>query len=452
MRQPTPKLHRAARIAAIRLGALGAGALCAAAASGQGLDAYVAKATPCFNWKRCEQKPVETWGTLTHLEMVSQRWRGQFWSHHLLVLRPNRPRNPDIALLFITGGSYGAPKEKDLGFFKLWAQQAGAMVAVLNKVPNQPLYDGRREDALIAYTFKQFIKTGEPDWPLLLPMTKSAVRAMDALQQFAKQEWNQNVRRFVVSGASKRGWTTWLTAAVDRRVAAIAPMVIDMLNMKAQLQWAEKVWGTQSEQIHDYTEMGLDKKIDHPGVVQIRQWVDPYSYRARYTMPKLILLGTNDPYWVVDALRNYWNGLPEPKLVCQTPNAGHGLGDGRKAAAAIAAFFEMVADRKPIPSMQWKIQRRSDAARMTVRVRPDAKAFRVWTAESTEDRDFRDEKWTSAPLRRGPTAEAKALVKAPSAGWRAFLVEAQMRSPRGLPYTLSTEACVVPDTLPEQNR
>jgi len=67
MRQPTPKLHRAARIAAIRLGALGAGALCAAAASGQGLDAYVAKATPCFNWKRCEQKPVETWGTLTHL-------------------------------------------------------------------------------------------------------------------------------------------------------------------------------------------------------------------------------------------------------------------------------------------------------------------------------------------------------------------------------------------------
>jgi len=39
------------------------------------------------------------------------------------------------------------------------------VAAVLMNVPNQPLYEDRREDALIAYTFNQYIKTGDEIWP-----------------------------------------------------------------------------------------------------------------------------------------------------------------------------------------------------------------------------------------------------------------------------------------------
>lgn len=35
----------------------------------------------------------------------------------------------------------------------------------------------------------------------------------------------------MVAGASKRGWTTWTTAAVDKRVFAAIPIVMDLLNL-----------------------------------------------------------------------------------------------------------------------------------------------------------------------------------------------------------------------------
>ena len=51
-------------------------------------------------------------------------------------------------------------------------------------------------------------------------MVKSAVRAMDAVEQCVEREWSHKVETFTVTGASKRGWTTWLTGAVDPRVTA----------------------------------------------------------------------------------------------------------------------------------------------------------------------------------------------------------------------------------------
>jgi PhoPQ-activated pathogenicity-related protein len=161
------------------------------------------------------------------------------------------------------------------------ARKMGAPVAILYGIPNQPLLGGKFEDALIAETFVRYLDTKDATWPLLFPMTKSLVRAMDALQAFAKQEWNVEVRWFVVSGASKRGWTTWLTGASDPRVKAIAPMVIDTLNMVEQMENQLRSFGKYSDMIRDYTLRGLVPIPKTEEAVKLWRMIDPYFYKDR---------------------------------------------------------------------------------------------------------------------------------------------------------------------------
>ena len=248
---------------------------------GNPLEIYIDKTEPDYRWQPAKvlNKP---WGTIGHYVMISQNWRGHTWTHHLIIVRPRLIRNPDIAFLEIAGDGDG---ENHINSLKTQAEQSGAVAAVLMNVPNQPLYEDRREDALIAYTFNQYLTTGDETWPLLFPMVKSAVKAMDTIQDIVKLEHKQIINRFVVSGASKRGWTTWLAAAVDKRIAAIAPMVIDTLNMKVQLQWSEQIYGKQSTKLKDYTELDLHRKLDNEAMQKLRSWIDPYAYILCFTMP-----------------------------------------------------------------------------------------------------------------------------------------------------------------------
>jgi PhoPQ-activated pathogenicity-related protein len=181
-------------------------------------------------------------------------------------------------------------------------------------------------------------------------------------------------------------------------------------------------------------------------MVELRGFVDPYSYRNRYKMPKLLLLGTNDRYWTVDALRHYWDDLPEPKLVFQTPNADHDLGGGIQAIEALAAFVQMIADKEELPKMQWKLSA-GEKPELQMEVNRNAKAARLWTADST-DRDFRDDRWSSKNLEVKPgSAKADASIEKPAAGYRAFMGEIILTNRLGHEYKLSTQVQVVPDNV-----
>jgi len=407
------------------------------------LENYINRAEPDYRWQPIKVSN-EPWGTISHYELVSQNWRGHSWTHRLVIVRPGSIRNPDIAFLRIAGDGNG---ENQIDSLKTLAERSGAVTAVLMNVPNQPFYEDRREDGLIAYTFKQYLKTGDETWPLLFPMVKSAVKAMDAIQDIVKLEHKQQIKRFVVSGASKRGWATWLAAAVDKRISAIVPLVIGTLNIKAQLRWSEYIYGKQTTKLKVYTELNLHSKVDSEAMQKLRSWIDPYAYIQCFTMPKLLLMGTNDPYWTVDSLRHYWDDLPEPKLIYQTPNAGHDLNGGDQALQTLAAFFELIADQKPLPKIVWKFNTVANThINAQVLSNKHANTISLWTAHS-DDRDFRDNQWTAQILNitRG-SCHAQALIPLPKSGYQAYLMEVELKTDTGHPFKLSTRVQVSPDT------
>jgi PhoPQ-activated pathogenicity-related protein len=240
----------------------------------------------------------------------------------------------------------------------------------------------------------------------------------------------------VVTGGSKRGWTTWLTGAVDQRVIAIAPMVIVTLNMGLQGPNQLDVWGKYSEQIDDYVKRGLMERAKTAEGTALWKMVDPYSFRDRLTMPKLLINGTNDRYWTLNALDLYWNGLEGPKYVVEVPNAGHGLEQNRDwALNGLGAFFRHQVTGTPMPALSWSFESTSSGAgSLTIHAEPAPLSARLWTATAA-DRDFRDSKWTASPLEPGTTIAAP--LAAPVSGHGAAFADLEYQI-EGIPYHLTT--------------
>jgi PhoPQ-activated pathogenicity-related protein len=401
-----------------------------------GLDEYVKKPDSAFSWTQTGNQTTPA-GTITFINLTSQVWQGIIWKHDFRIYDPRELVYPDAVLLFITGGSHDSKvRDEDHRRFFALAQLCGARVAVLPQVPNQPLLGDKTEDKLIAETFVRYLQSKDENWPLLFPMVKSAVRAMDALQAWAKENRQPAVTRFVVTGGSKRGWTTWLTGAVDARVVAIAPMVIVMLNLDQQGPNQLKVWGKYSEQIDDYVERGLMESNQTPEGAKLWKMVDPFTYRDRLTMPKMLINGTNDRYWPLNALDFYWNELRGPKYLVEVPNAGHGLEANRDwALGGIGAFFRHVISGRPLPQVSWELTHASEGnPTLTMHAAPAPLAARIWTARS-DNRDFRESRWESEPLKPGETITGR--VSAVPKGHLAVFGEVEYKIDE-IPYHLTT--------------
>src|SRR5690606_36944625 len=102
---------------------------------------------------------------------------------------------------------------------------------------------------------------------------------------------------FVVAGASKRGWTTWMTAAADERVKAIIPIVIDVLNVEPSMQHHAQVYGFWAQAIGDYYRHGIMQRWGDPKVREIYEIVDPYFHREKLTMPKFMVNAAGDQFF-----------------------------------------------------------------------------------------------------------------------------------------------------------
>jgi len=430
----------------------------AAADLATALDAYVKKPDPSYAWKVENTFPGNPSQTYV-INLTSQTWRSPsevdkpVWQHWLTVVKPNTLKTDKLFLL-VSGGANDRPApDKPNQIIAQIAQATGSMVAELKMIPNQPIVfhgDGvpRKEDDLIAYCWDQFLDTGDPTWLPRLPMVKSVVKAMDCLQEWSKQE-GAPVGKFVVAGGSKRGWTTWMAGVADPRVEAIVPIVIDVLNVDESIRHHGAAYGFWAKALGNYVQHGIVQRPDHPRMQDLHRVEDPFSYRERLGLPKYIVNGSGDQFFLPDSSRFYYDELPGEKNIRYVPNADHGVDNSFDAVTSIVAFYQMVIAGTPRPNPEWTFGE-GGSIRVTSAVKPQS--VTLWQAHNPEGRDFRvdtiGKTWTSTPLEAGADGAWVGKPKPPASGWTAAFIELAYDSGGLFPFKVSTEVNVTPDTLP----
>lgn len=457
------------------------------------LHNYVRKADPYSGYNYIRK--YDTVGAMIHvLKMTSQAWRGpadvadgRIWRHYVTIIEPDiMPYH--TALLFIDGGSSNSaePTEDNTDEFLVqFAMAAGTPVVRVQNVPGQPITftdevgirEDRTEDEIIAYSYDKYMASfnaGTPDneWPLLFPMTKAAVLAMDYAQEAlplfsGKLPADARIDDFVVAGASKRGWTTWLTGAVDDRVRGIIPVVIDVLNMDEQMQHHFQSYGYWAPAIYPYAQEQVFDRFDTAGGAALLKLVDPFEYRSELQMPKLILNSTGDQFFLPDSSQFYLESMLGESHVNYVANSDHGLNnainllDDSSALSSVLAFYMSVVQDVPRPKISWTFEN-DGTIRVKCNVRP--KQAVMWQAYNEDSRDFRKdtigEAWLPTPLTSSTDGTVVGKPFEVPGAWNAAYIQVAFDNdaeiviaPDGItetpPFIFSTPIRVRPDTYPE---
>jgi PhoPQ-activated pathogenicity-related protein len=424
------------------------------------LDRYVAKPDPNYAWRLASTAKGEGQTTFT-IDLTSQAWLSTnevnraLWQHWLTIVKPDKVSS-STALLFIGGGgNRPQPPGKPDESLVMIALRTGTVVAELRNVPNQPLVfagetEERNEDSLIAYTWDKFLRTGDEKWPARLPMTKAAVRAMDTMTAFCASDaaGKAVVDKFFVAGGSKRGWTTWTTAAVDKRVIAIAPLVIDLLNIEPSFVHHWEAYGFWAPAIADYVRMKVTDWSGTPEYRALMKIEEPYEYRARFTIPKFLINASGDQFFVPDSSQFYFHDLPAVKYLRYVPNADHSLKNS-DAWMTLLACYNAIVTGQHLPQFSWSTEQ--DGA---IRVKNTDKPSQVkmWQATNEAARDFRlmtiGPAWKSQELSDQGGGVYVGKPEKPSKGWTAYFVELTYLNGKEAPFKFTTGVHVTPNTLP----
>jgi PhoPQ-activated pathogenicity-related protein len=430
------------------------------------LQAYVSATDPDYSYSQFGGTFNGTGYKAYNLDLKSQRWRSltevnkTLWQHWVQLYVPTTVTTNTATLLIDGGSNSGSPPSYDVNLGAL-AVATGSVLVRLRNVPNEPLTftdEGfpRTEDEIIAYTFDKYANNlgapGNDTWPLLLPMVKSARAAMTAADDFAEDLTpSVQINDFLVTGGSKRGWTTWLTAAMDNRVRAIVPGVIDILNMGEQMVHHYGAYADFSYAIDDYTAFNIPQEAYTAGGQEVGRVVDPfmYIYNGRFdNMPKLLINSTGDEFFLPDGAEFYFSDLPgSDNFLRYIPNTSHSLNSIDPAISTVA-FFSDVVSGTPLPEFSWTV---GQDGSITVQTTTTPIQVSLWQATNPAARDFRKPiypsiTWTSSTLPPQSPNTYVASVATPGSGATGFFVELIFPSSKpGYNHVFTTQIKIATD-------
>jgi PhoPQ-activated pathogenicity-related protein len=232
-------------------------------------------------------------------------------------------------------------------------------------------------------------------------------------------------------------------------VAAIVPIVIDVVNVQPNMLHHAAAYGFWAEAVGNYYQHNILQRPRHPRMQALYRIEDPYSYRDRLTMPKYIVNASGDQFFCPDSSQFYFDDLPGEKHLRYVPNTDHGVDSSIDAVTSIVAFYQMIIADRPRPEMTWSFE--DDGA---IRVKANATPRKVilWQATNAAARDFRvstiGRAYSATELKADSDGSWIGRAEMPEKGWTASFVEATFDSGGAFPFKLSTAVRVLPETLP----
>jgi len=423
----------------------------AGSAPGSALEEYVWRDDPHYGWVDMGEDwvlhgksidGIHSW-TGHVLNVTSQKWLNDedyspssegksIWWHMMVVIVPNEIKFYNNATVWITGHGMGYrptdPMDEDIALAASLAMGIGTVTGVLFQIPNEditftadPIQMSRGEDEIIAFTWDHYLKdTSDPEWLVRFPMVKASLRAMDAMTEYVATklpELGCQLDYYVISGASKRGWTTWDVGAVDpKRVVGIVPIVLDAINFVEVEHHQWRSYGGWSWALNDYYELDIMVRLDTPEMKLLQEQEDPFFFREKLTMPKLVINAGLDEFQQPDDTHYWWNEMPEPKHFIMTPNADHSEATGiLEVVPAIGTWVEYLLHNTRVPTFTWDISPSTGEIVATLDGEGTVHKAAMWYAYScgnnpdgVKRRDFRLMSLDS-PCRCGTTSDGYCL-------------------------------------------
>ncbi|XP_060616935.2 autocrine proliferation repressor protein A-like isoform X1 [Anolis sagrei] len=450
------------------------------------LDVYVKEHDPYYSYT-LKKEETKQGVTVYSLNMTSLKWLDEseversVWWHELFIALPKVQTMNDSCLLIPSNGRNDCVPVLDIDYnlndIIDTAKSTGSCAALLRQIPNQPntfykipIEECKKSssDGGLSCSWWKFLndKTARPHTLLQFPMVKATVRAMDTITAFLMNESNgkMNITKFTLAGISKRGWSSWLTAAVDNRVVSFFPFLADLLNMRKNLHHQYRSYCGWTFLLRPLRDTNITQQLDKPRFKEMASHIDPLEYNGRYSMQaKYISVATGDEFFQPDDSHYYFSQLMGEKLFRIVPNIGHAhtllLGQRVTLLDSLKAFYVSTMQNLRRPQITWNRTETNTSGIIHLFTDQEPLSTKCYFAStlSSQRRDFRlfvgpgipqPVLWCQCSVEKVRPGIYKAEVNKPLKGWRGFFIEVTFPGPGGHTHVFTSELHVIPDTFP----
>ncbi|WP_017349363.1 PhoPQ-activated protein PqaA family protein [Pantoea sp. A4] len=386
---------------------------------------------------------------VTRYRLMSQSWSPDglvtpmAWQHDVNIYIPPNPRG-DLALIAV---------DLDERTNAETAYYSHTIVVSLNNVPSVDLtYQGdkapREEDDSIARSWQLYMD--KPALRARLPLHVPMAAAISQTIRLAKAELKQqHIDKFVVTGASKRGWATWLAGISDPAVVAIVPFVADVLNTQKMVQHMYQTYGGNWPiAFGPYYQNHTDMEYKTAHFAELMKIEDPMQYmgtdqQQRLAIPKYIVNASGDDFFPPDNAKFYYNALPGVKSLRMAPNSDH-IGINRFFRSSLVTFLDRLQEKRPLPVINESLEQQSTSKLLRLSFSEKPVRIEVWRAVNPTARDFR----LACGIRYGSSAlvvpadnKVDVSLAYYGSGWQAMFVEATFDDG----YVATSQVYITPD-------